>query len=431
MSEPFETAARTHGIALFEERLILQSQPPITEAAVAKIQSRCVGPIPEGMLALWRVSFGGALDYDLSIQFGEHIAPFSFTELFYPDSDGYRDLWGWIEEELAEQAAHDVGKPPCGRLGYLPFGGFEHLCRLYVCVQPGPNYGAVFAWTQGMPPGWTLSLHGDAVARVTDDVPSLFRQLDLEQDPFAADEDSEVSGHWMAETISDVRVGDPALADSLAKMVRDAVLDWRAALEAGDIASRARLRRVALEQAATAGDVALMIRLATAGCDLDELLRGGGSMLDHALVQGRIDAAAWLIGQGVDVSRAVTNGASQASPEMIRDLLERGAVHLGRQEGLHTVAGEAALGGRRERLTFVVHLGPGGAEKTRPGGAHRKAVSSCGSGANTSSVRFSNRVYSGRKATSKAPTGPLRCFAMMISALFCKAGSSLLYCPSR
>src|SRR5882762_1593269 len=329
MSEPFETAARTHGIALFEERLILQSQPPITKAAVAKIQSRCVGPIPEGMLALWRVSFGGALDYDLSIQFGEHIAPFSFTELFYPDSDGYRDLWGWIEEELAEQAAHDAGKPPCGRLGYLPFGGFEHLCRLYVCVQPGPNYGAVFAWTQGMLPGWTLSLHGDAVARVTDDVPSLFRQLDLEQDPFAADEDSEVSGHWMAETISDVRVGDPALADSLAKMVRDAVLDWRAALEAGDIASRARLRRVALEQAATAGDVALMIRLATAGCDLDEILRGGGSMLDHALVQGRIDAAAWLIGQGVDVSRAVTNGASQAPPEMIKDLLERGAEPTG------------------------------------------------------------------------------------------------------
>jgi hypothetical protein len=37
MSEPFETAARTYGIALFEERLILQSQPPITEAAVVEI----------------------------------------------------------------------------------------------------------------------------------------------------------------------------------------------------------------------------------------------------------------------------------------------------------------------------------------------------------------------------------------------------------
>jgi hypothetical protein len=37
MSEPSETATRTYGIALFEERLILQPQPPITEAAVAQI----------------------------------------------------------------------------------------------------------------------------------------------------------------------------------------------------------------------------------------------------------------------------------------------------------------------------------------------------------------------------------------------------------
>jgi hypothetical protein len=37
MSEPFETVAGTFGIALFEERLILRSKPPITEAAVAEI----------------------------------------------------------------------------------------------------------------------------------------------------------------------------------------------------------------------------------------------------------------------------------------------------------------------------------------------------------------------------------------------------------
>ncbi|WP_252406521.1 hypothetical protein, partial [Acinetobacter pittii] len=79
--------------------------------------------------------------YDLEVDYDGHRHPFSFSELFYPDSDGYHDLWGWIEHEreLAAEAAAEEGRDWNGKLAYLPFGGFEYLERLYVCVEPGPE----------------------------------------------------------------------------------------------------------------------------------------------------------------------------------------------------------------------------------------------------------------------------------------------------
>ena len=99
------------GLAVFEDRIIYTAQPPIDDAALAAIADKCSGPLPGGLVALWRVAFGGALDYDLRVSFEEHEAVASFSELFWPGSNGYRDLWGWIEheEELGSRLKpHDV-----------------------------------------------------------------------------------------------------------------------------------------------------------------------------------------------------------------------------------------------------------------------------------------------------------------------------------
>lgn len=327
MTASLDSATRAHGIAVFERRLITDAQPPIADDVLAKIEARCAGPVPDGLKALWAICFGGTLDYCLSIDFDGEIDAFSFTEIFFPDSGHYNDLWEWIghEAEMANEAAAESGAAFTGRLSFLPFGGFEYLCRLYVCVEPGPDHGAVYAWMQGLPPAWTLRLNRDAFVRVADDVPALFRLLDLERDPFSLRANDFDSGTDMAAVVTALSNDDPALAEALTALVREAVLDWRGAMERDDIATHPRLFRVALEHAASVGDIALMERLIASGCDINERLRGGGNMLDHALARGHVAAGQWLIDQGASVENAVVNGASQTPAEMVADLLHRGA----------------------------------------------------------------------------------------------------------
>jgi hypothetical protein len=319
--------AHPHDLVVFEDRLILEARAPITQDEIAAIEARCAGPIPPGLRALWRLSFGGRVDYSLSVDYGEVVHSFSFTELFYPGSDHYFDLWGWIdrEAELAEEAADERGETWSGKLAYLPFGGFEYLERLYVCTQPGPDYGSVIAYAQGLGPAWTLRLHETSVARIADDVPAVFRMLDLEQDPADPGADEFGPGHEMLAAIEAVGETDPAQADRLTALMRSAVVDWRAALAQGRLAQADRPRRLALRHAATTGDIDLLARLAAAGCDLNEAFGGGGGALDHALAHGHLAAGRWLVDQGVDVTDAVNNAASQLPAPFVADLLARGA----------------------------------------------------------------------------------------------------------
>lgn len=84
------TVLRTAGIAVFEDRLILEAQPPIKDAALEKIAATCAGPLPDELVALWRTCFGGRLAYDLRATFNGIEASVSFTELFYPKSGRWR-----------------------------------------------------------------------------------------------------------------------------------------------------------------------------------------------------------------------------------------------------------------------------------------------------------------------------------------------------
>lgn len=327
-----EHAAR-HGFAVFQDRLIHEAQPPITPAQLAAIEAQIGAAVPPGLRALWETSFGGRVGYDLEVEFGDHVAGFSFSEIFYPGADTYRDLPGWIEHEL--ELAEEDGKG--GPLRFLPFGGFEYLDRLYVGLE-APHAGAVFAWMQGLPSAWALRLHEDSVARIADDVPALFRQLSLSHDPFTAD-DPYGAAHEVVDAIADVEPSDPVLAEALGATLRRAVLDWRGALEAGRLAGAPRLRRLALQQVAASGDLALAERMAAQGCDLGERYAGGGNLVDLLLVHGHDAQAGALIERGVDASQAIINAARSIKPERMRQLIAMGA------EVTVLAAAQAALNG--------------------------------------------------------------------------------------
>lgn len=323
-----------HEVAIFEDRIILDARPPIDDETLARIQARCAGPIPDGLVRLWRTTFGGRIDYDLQVVFGDHEAGFSFCELFYPDSDGYRDLWGWIEyeedslgEDLEEEDEDDEEEWERPKLEYLPFGGFEYLDRLYVKVSPGPDHGAVFAWMRGLPPAWQLRLHEDSVAWVAKDIPDLFRQLVLEENPFGGSEDYD-SGLEIIEVIDEIaafdEVGQTA-AEKLRSLLSASVLDWRGAVESGQVVNEKRLRHLALKDAAGRDDVELVERLSAMGCSLSEKIGGGGNLLDHALMKGARRLARFLLDQNVPVTDAIRTGATKATPELVKELLSRGA----------------------------------------------------------------------------------------------------------
>ncbi|NDU71753.1 SMI1/KNR4 family protein [Actinomadura sp. DSM 109109] len=311
------------GLAVFAGRLILEARPPIDDAVLGAVAERCAGPLPDPLVALWRTAFGGRLDYDLRADLDGQDVPLSFAELFYPDSDGYNDLWGWIdhERELAEEHSPDWS----GGLVHLPIGGFEYLERVYVDTAAGPDHGTVVCWRQGLPAGWELST-GDRVGRVADDLHALFGRLVLDQDPWETDVDTGAETRDAIDELGDS--GDPdtrSAAAKLRRLVRATVLDWRGALEEGTLAGRRRLRRLALERAAADDDVALLARLVAMGCDPAEETRSGLSPLEVALHHGAFEATAWLLEKGVPVENALRVGAHTVDVDLARTLLDRGA----------------------------------------------------------------------------------------------------------
>lgn len=296
------------GIAVFENRLILDAQPPIDDDTLRAVAARCTGTLPPGLVTLWRTTFGGRIDYRPGDQL-------SFTELFYPDSDGYQDLWGWIDHE-AETSGTD-------RLRFLPFGGFEYLDRLYVDTAPGPEHGAVVYWQQGLPPGWEL-IEDDRAGAFAAGVPELFRRLALEDDPWG--DEGAGTGSELRDAVDELAEEEPDVAAKLRDLVRATVLDWRAALTGGTVAADPRLRRLAIDRVAAAGDTATLERLAAAGCDLAEPVRSDLTAIDIALLGGHLDTVERLLGRDVPVVNTLRAGAHAAGPDLARRLIDRGAV---------------------------------------------------------------------------------------------------------
>jgi SMI1/KNR4 family protein SUKH-1 len=319
------------GLTLFEDRLIYKAQPPAGDAEIARIEALLAGPVPPDLVALWRLCYGGHLHYDLDIHFGAHIHPFSFGELFFPGSRGYHDLDGWIAHErdlLAENAAQKGHTGGDLKLEFLPFGGFEYRDRLYVRAGKD-DYGAVYAYSRGLPPAWHLRLHEESFTRVADNVRALFGMLYLALDPLTTSPDDFPAGLEALEAIDLARDScklDRSDADRLQAILAGAFADWRSALERGTLSADPRLARLALEHAAEAGDLALLQRLERAGIDVARPLRGGGTVLDHALDHGHIGLANALLDRGLKGGPQTFQCVpEEAEPELLHRLYRAGA----------------------------------------------------------------------------------------------------------
>jgi hypothetical protein len=324
---------REHGFVLWSDRLIFDAQPPMTEVAIAAVEAHCAGAIPQPLRELWRTTAGGSLGYDLSLDMNGQPEAISWTELFYNDSDGYRDLEGWIEHELelAEEAAEENDTAFDGKLEWLPIGGFEYLNRIYVCVRPDDEYGRVLAWKQGLPPAWTHRLHEDAISTIADDLPAAFKALRLDDDPQAPADEYPSSSECMEaiETRVEDHGLDRALADRLIAFYRRAHLDWRALLAEGRLEQYPQQARLAIAACARADDAQTLQLIRAAGIELRGKVSGGATAVDLAIVSNAWNVLDLLLASKIAVPKNALlqiNGA--IPPSLLADLIAHGAKPL-------------------------------------------------------------------------------------------------------
>ncbi|WP_175998529.1 SMI1/KNR4 family protein [Burkholderia stabilis] len=321
---------RAHGIVLFAGRVIYDAQPPMPADQIAAVQACSHGDLPPALLDLWRTTAGGSLDYDLTVEMNGHIEAISWSELFYNDSDGYRDLQGWIDHELelAEGAAEDHGRAWNGKIDAVPFGGFEYCDRIYVVTEPGAgDHGHVLAWKQGLPPAWRGAMHEDGLATIAADLYAAFGALQLHADPLEPDSEHG-AGEMLLAYVDERRTGHglPApLADKLIAFYRQAMIDWRTPLAEHTLAAQPTLARHALRHAIDHDDAALVTELAPIFPDLGHAFAGSSIPTDYALRRKKFAAAAALLEAGAPVapdSLASVSGAVPAA--LMRALLDAG-----------------------------------------------------------------------------------------------------------
>ena len=321
---------REHGIVLFADRVIFDAQPPMPQQQIDAVQALCSGPLPEALVALWRETAGGRLDYDLSLEMNGNLEGISWSELFWNGSDGYNDLQGWIEheQELAQEAAEESGTPWSGKLTHLPFGGFEYTDRIYAVVEPGAAHGQIVAWKKGLPPAWTHALHEDTVNTIAPELLGAFAALRLDEDPLAPTSDY-FSGQTLLAYLDDRHEDhglDLDLMDKLVTFYCRAVVDWRTPLAEGTLRHKSQLARVALRHAIGTDDPRLVAELAAAGVDFGGPHQGSALATDVAVGHGAFAAAAALVRAGAPVAAdALRNIDGQISPELTAALLENGA----------------------------------------------------------------------------------------------------------
>jgi hypothetical protein len=338
---------RQLGVAIFRDKLILNAQPPITDIQIASVRTKVDGEIPPELIALWRTSFGGALDYDYEVVFGEHLYTASLRELFYPGSDHYLDLDGWIEHELemAQEVAEEESKPIPHRTPFVPFGGFEYLERFYVSLQPD-EYGSILVYAQGIP--WKGRLNEDSVARVADSVSELFDQLALNEDPFDEACGKYASGKEMVERILEIEAEHPQLAEKLKQIVRQSIVDWQSMIERTNFtqeltSEESKALRLALLYAVDRRDVDLIDRLHKRGAPLDITLLGTGGILDCAMVKQAFDVVERLVELNVDLGDAPILHATNCSDELLQRLISHGATFD--EEAIYSAAETGAIKG--------------------------------------------------------------------------------------
>ena len=319
---------RDRGIALFRNRIILNAQPPITDSQLVEIEKKVDGKVPPELLELWKISFGGALDYDYEVTFGDHLYTASLRELFYPGSDHYHDLNGWIEHELdiVQEIAEERGVPIPERTPFIPFGGFEYLERFYVSLQPN-EYGTVMVYVQGIP--WKGRLNENSIALVASSVAVLFDQLSLDENPFDEGSQEYASGKDMVERILALEAGHPELARKLKDVVLNSIFDWKSVVETSDLAGQlsaeeSKALRLALEFAVNRQDVRVIDLLHKKSAPFNITLHGTGGVIEFAMTRQAFDIVDRLLELNVDVGNSPIISATNCPDELILRLINYG-----------------------------------------------------------------------------------------------------------
>lgn len=315
-----QKALATAKVAVWEDRIICNAQPPITARQLKAVESKCVGKLPKDLVSLWKTAFGGELAYDLRVVplDGTGEISVSFSELFFPGSNHYRDLDGWIEHE--KELRDDVVPP----LAMLPIGGAEFYSRVYVNTGNTDPYGSVWSYVQGIAIG-QFGTRQDSIAHLAPSLRALWKELSLNVDPRSS---VDATGTALLDRIATIGKLGPAgrtAAAKLQKLVDASVLDWRSALDKGTIGKQPRLRRLAIGHAASTGDLALLDRLKTARVDLAEAVDGSNG-LEQALREGHVEAARRFLAAGASAVGALRAGAGVVDLELARELLQRGAM---------------------------------------------------------------------------------------------------------
>lgn len=326
LTKPEEELLDKKQIKIFRDRIILDAQPSIDDQTIAKIEEFLVGPIPEDFLSLWRISFGGSLDYDVPTELDGVPHNVAMAELFFPESEHYSDIWGWIEKEIEilDIDAKENGREFGGKLAHLPFAGFEYSDRVYVTVEPGDNYGEIVHYTAGNP--WFGSEGAGHVAssiQETFDMMRLPRNLDL-----LDDFDRGMDYIRVLEELKEEGSVGEALSKKLESILNATVIDWREALSKGRLIGDEGLEDNALEDIMRDDDVEAMKQLLDAGLDgsrftqnslisnhmayggawkVVELLRQRGANMHHVLHCGQdsmpVEIAKGLVADGTAITQ--------------------------------------------------------------------------------------------------------------------------------
>ena len=313
-----------HRIAVHRGKIILNAQPPITDAQVAEIAKFFGEPVPETLIELWNVAYGGELDYDLNVPLGEHAFSASFRELFYPGSNGYRGLVGWIEaeQEMAYEASLEDGSAPKD-LRYFPFGGFEYLERFYVDTA-ADSIGTVMFWARGLPPAWKGRLTEDTHATVCKDIPSLFDMMKLDVDPRTAEPKSYPSGLDTLEAIDRLRADSADLAARLEKLLFESIFDARGLVTENNFDDSPQLveaGRLGWITAAQENDEGLADALLAHNYPTDRVIRKRATPLTYAIASGATAVANRLLDSGRPLGTGVVIFVKGADVELIDRLV--------------------------------------------------------------------------------------------------------------
>jgi hypothetical protein len=247
--------------------------------------------------------------------------------MFYPGSEHYRDLFGWIDHELelAQEKAEEQGKPVPKRTPYLPFAGFEYLERFYVSLRPD-EYGSVVVYAQGIP--WKGRLNKDSVAMVAQTVSELFDQLALNEDPFDDKSGEYAAGKDMAARIRELEAEHPQLAGKLKSLAQRSIVDWEGILAQTDFAKpvngeQSRALRLALLRAVNRKEVNLIDRLHEKRAPFTTTLGGKGGVLCHAMQVGAFTVVERLLDLNVELGESPVIHANDCPNELLLRLLER------------------------------------------------------------------------------------------------------------